>query len=107
MGGSKSAHSFKKEIMTYTFTVSQRAEKHIECAYLWYEEQKPELGIRFLEALELAFSSIKSNPLLYSFRKNNIRGCIIKRFPYTVLFHVKKNNIRVIAVFHFSRKPNT
>jgi plasmid stabilization system protein ParE len=93
--------------MSYTFTVSKRAEKHIESAYLWYEEQKPKLGIKFLESLEIAFSSIKSNPLLYSFRKDNIRRCIVKGFPYAVLFYVKKNNIRVTAVFHSSRKPNT
>lgn len=91
--------------MTYAFTVSKRAEKHIESAYIWYEQEKTGLGINFFLALDLSFSSIKSNPLLYSFRKNNIRGCIIKGFPYTILFYVKKNDIRVIAVFHSSRKP--
>jgi len=91
--------------MIYTFTVSKRAERHIDAAYAWYEQQKTGLGIEFFEALDFAFSSIKSNPSLYSYRKSNIRGHIIKGFPYTALFYVNKINIRIVAVFHFSLKP--
>ena len=92
--------------MQYSFDLTRKAEEDADSAYYWYELQRKGLGMEFFEALHSAFSSIKSNPLLYSFRKDNIRGCIVKGFPYTVLFHVTKSHIRVTAVFHFSRKPN-
>lgn len=89
--------------MIYTFILSKRAEKHIESAYDWYELQREGLGDKFIDVIEEAFTSIQSNPLLYGFRKKNVRGCHAKGFPYVVLFYVKRNNIRVVSVFHTSR----
>lgn len=90
--------------MTYTFTVFQDARKDIESAYDWYELQREGLGDKFIEAVETSFTSIQSNPLLYSFRRKNLRGCHAKGFPYVVLFYVRRNNIRVTAVFHTRKK---
>jgi len=92
--------------MAYNFVVSLKAENHIQSAYHWYEEQRPGLGYNFIEAVDLSFKAIQSNPLAYSFRRDNIRGCLTKKFPYLVLFYVRGNNIRIVSVFHTSKKPN-
>ena len=92
--------------MPYNFAVSQQAEEAIYDAGQWYEQQKKGLGEDFLIAVDDAFLSIKSNPLLYGFRKKNIRGYRMRRFPYKILFLVNKEEILVISVLHTSRKPN-
>ena len=91
--------------MQYNITLSLEAEEDILIAYQWYEQQRKGLGDEFAGYLENSFLSIQSGPELYSFRKKNIRGCLIKRFPYLVLFFIDDDNIRVISVFHTHRRP--
>jgi len=90
--------------MAYRFAVSRKAEKDIQSAYEWYEQRREGLGSSFLEAIDRAFISIKSNPLFYGFRRKNIRGYTTKNFPFIILFYVKGRDIRVVSVFHTSRK---
>src|SRR4051812_13247944 len=104
MGRSKNKNRFKKEKMIYTFSFSDDAIKDIQQAYDWYEEQREGLGNQFIDTIEKGRTSIQFNPLLYGFRKKNIRGYITKDFPFVILYYVKGNNIRVTAVFHMSKK---
>ena len=91
--------------MRYNITLSLEAEDDIFNAYQWYEQQKAGLGDEFTGALENSFSSIQSNPDTYGFRRKNIRGCLLKRFPYLVLYLIDDSNIRIISIFHTHRKP--
>lgn len=88
----------------YNIVVSVRAEKHVNAAYDWYEQQREGLGDEFLSVVEVALFSIQAHPLLYGFRSKKVRGCIVKGFPYIILFYVRGANIRVVAVFHMSKK---
>ncbi|MCD6010423.1 MAG: type toxin-antitoxin system RelE/ParE family toxin [Flavipsychrobacter sp.] len=90
--------------MEYNITLSDDAEDDIFTAYIWYEQQKQGLGDEFKNAVKNAVTSIKLNPLYFSYRRKNTRGYIVKGFPYIVLFYIKRNNIYVNAVFHMSRK---
>ena len=91
--------------MVYNITFSEEAEEDIFTGYVWYEQQRLGLGDEFKIAVRDAMLSIQSNPLFYGFRKKNIRGCNIKRFPFLVLFFIESNNIRVIYISHTSKKP--
>ncbi len=91
--------------MQYNFVISRKAEGHIQSGYYWYEQQRQGLGNSFMDAIDIALLSVQSNPLAYGIRRKNIRACIMKGFPYLILFYVKGNNIRVVSVFHMSRKP--
>ncbi len=91
--------------MQYNISLSEEAEEDISVAYSWYEQQKNDLGYEFTIAVEAAFSSICSGPEAYSFRKKNVRGCIVKGFPYLILFSIERYSIIVLSVFHMHRKP--
>jgi len=91
--------------MLYNFILSQEAEEAVHNATEWYEQQRNGLGKEFLIAVDNAFLSIQSNPLLYGFRKKNIRGYSIRRFPYVIFFSVKRGTVEVISFLHTSQKP--
>jgi len=91
--------------MQYNLTLSQEAEDAVYNAKEWYEQQRQGLGVEFLVAIDNAFLSIQSNPLFYGFRKKNIRGYSVQRFPYVIFFSVKRGNIHVISFLHTSQKP--
>lgn len=91
--------------MPYSIALSEEAEEDILQAYQWYEEQRPGLGDEFADAIETSFTAITDSPEAYSFRKRNVRGCIVFRFPYLVLFVVNEQSIEVVSVFHMHRNP--
>lgn len=78
----------------------------------WYEEKQSGLGIVFLDELEQTFQRIESNPegqpLLESSKTSapQFRRCLLKRFPYLVVFAIREDEILVVAVAHAHQKPD-
>lgn len=85
------------------FHVDAEAEM-IEAA-LWYEKQQINLGKRFLVSVQNAINKISINPILYPFVESDIRRCLIKTFPFGILFRNKPRRIEIIAVMHLHRNP--
>jgi toxin ParE1/3/4 len=89
------------------------AEAHdeIQAAAAWYEHRRVGLGEEFLQAFEAATVLIGQNPLQFAQMENNpstrnVRRCLLKRFPYVVVFEVRNEECLVLAVAHARRKPN-
>ncbi len=69
------------------------------------------LGISFLNEYETVVRGISERPERYPLLEtvppeSGIRRGITKRFPYLVIYEIKANHCRVIAVAHASRRPN-
>lgn len=77
----------------------------------WYEAQQPGLGYEFALAYEEALDRIEANPTqwgrLETYRgKRQIHRCLLKRFPYYVVYEILPTEVVVLAVAHGSRRPN-
>ena len=44
---------------------TDRAKDDVELAFSWYERQRTELGLEFLDCLEIAVKLILENPEMY------------------------------------------
>ena len=94
--------------MPFKYQLSEEAELDVLNAYDWYEEQQLGLGSYFLEALDKAEKAIIRNPTSFRFRhKNKVRGFVVDKFPFPILYVVSQNTIDVISVFHTSQRPNS
>ncbi len=92
--------------MDYEFRLSQDAERDVLNGYVWYEKKRKGLGEEFLEALDTAEKVIVSNPRIFPFRyKKKLRGFVVSRFPYLILYIVKNYNIVVLTVFNTRQTP--
>lgn len=91
--------------MDYRLALSQQAEQAIDLAALWYDQQSKGLGDKFVFAVDHAFHAIQSNPLLYGFRRKELRGYHMRKFPYIIFFIVQNDKIFVTTILHTSRKP--
>ena len=92
--------------MPYNYYLSQEAEDDMLEAYVWYEQQRSGLGEEFLESLDQARESIVKNPATYRTRyKKKVKAFLVDRFPYLILYVLKKNDVNVISVFNTSRDP--
>ena len=75
----------------------------------WYENQRPQPGDEFLGEVEQAFDRIRHDPLLYErverFTGDDVRRCLLHRFPHLVIYRYKAEEILVVPVSHVRRKP--
>ncbi|ODS31226.1 MAG: hypothetical protein SCARUB_03647 [Candidatus Scalindua rubra] len=72
---------------------------------LYYEEQQEYLGKRFIEHVEESVRRIQINPLLYPIAEDDCRKCRVNKFPYGIIYRIKKIHIEIIAVMNLYRKP--
>ena len=82
------------------------AQKELDEAYAWYEEQVVGLGNSFLDEFDLSVKRIVSFPELYEQIDDNLRRCLMNRFPYGIIYGIDGDIIIITAVAHLKRKPN-
>lgn len=91
--------------MAFSIEIAEAAEKDVRDAFLWYEDQKENLGSRFENYVNKAIDSIRSNPLKTQIRYGTTRVFYLDNFPYGIHFQATENHILIVAVFHTSQDP--
>lgn len=81
------------------------AEQELDESAEYYSESKPGLGKEFLDAVDVAFEEIRSNPYASEMLAKGHRRKIIHRFPFTIYYTVRHETIRIVSIAHQSRKP--
>lgn len=89
--------------MTVTFAAA--ANDELVDAIRYYEDQSPGLGAAFLSEVRGAVSRIRALPFGWRSISPNSRRCLLHRFPYGIIYQVREDRIRIIAVAHLHRKP--
>jgi plasmid stabilization system protein ParE len=74
-------------------------------AFDWCLERSPKAASGLLKELDAAMSLIAREPLQWPEVHPEVRGVIVKRFPYAVFFTIGRGEAVVIAVFHAKRDP--
>ncbi len=82
------------------------AQTELDQAFEWYETQQKDLGVQFLNEFDAAIRRIISYPESYILIEKNVRRCLVKCFPYGILYGIDTDKIVIIAVAHLHRKPD-
>ena len=74
----------------------------------YYNSLVDGLGLRFKKNLLAAIKILKLNPVYNSFRYDEVRFAIVKKFPYAIHYTIDqtKNIIKIQAVLGFSQNPD-
>lgn len=83
------------------------AQLDVHDAASWYENQRPGLGIRFLDEIESVLNRIRVSPLQFPEVQSRVRRGLLSRFPYSVYFSAGEETVEVIAALHHHRHPGT
>lgn len=87
-------------------TLHPAAEQDIEDAAAFYErEGTPMLAARFVAEFKRLATLLVEHPELGSSRSKGRRGFSMSVFPYTVIYSVSANEIRVLVVKHDRKRP--
>lgn len=81
------------------------AEAEFDEAIRHYEECEPGLGLDLAEEVYSAIRRICAYPQAWSSMSRNTRRCLVNRFPFGVIFQVKAEEVRIIAVANLHRRP--
>ena len=93
--------------MTYALRFLPEVEEDVIGGYAWYEAKSPGLGEEFLRIFYACAGEIAHGPLLYPKAHDELRRCLLRRFPYAVYFAIKDDNVIVFGLFHCARDPRT
>ena len=84
------------------FVFHPSALEELNSAVDYYQDCEIGLGYDFLEEVYAAIKRIQAYPEAWSQFSPRTRRCLVHRFPYSVVYLVINNEIRIIAVAHFA-----
>lgn len=83
------------------------AQEEILAAQVWYEERSSGLGLEFARALDVAVERIRRTPTAFASLEAQYRHLMLRRFPYSIVYHIADAEIVVVSCFHHRRKPSS
>lgn len=81
------------------------APEDLREATRYYEAQRSGLGAEFRAEVRSTIERIKRLPDAWHPLSQNTRRCQTRRFPYGVIYHVRSDEIIIVAVAHLHQEP--
>ena len=82
------------------------ASTELDEAIRYYNHQLPGLGFRFFQEVNAAIDRIKVFPVAWTQIGEQTRRCLLKGFPYALLYISEQEEILVTAVANLHRNPD-
>jgi plasmid stabilization system protein ParE len=87
-------------------SVSPEADRELTEAARFYARQGGrEVGLAFISEYEKVIALLCASPGLGTVWRNNRRRFPLPRFPYSVVYYVSGEQLRIIALAHHRRLP--
>jgi plasmid stabilization system protein ParE len=81
------------------------AAAEFDAATDWYRENSEQAAENFVSEVDRAIARIAQNPSIWADYLRGTRRCLLRRFPYAVVYILHEGRIKVIAVAHGRRRP--
>ncbi len=82
------------------------AQQELDEAINYFNDEAPNLGEEFLGEVEKVLDRIGNHPNAWHLCSSRTRRCLLRRFPYGVIYQILEKEILVIAVACLHREPN-
>ncbi len=81
------------------------AQSEVDDAVAWYDSQSPSIGTQFLDDLDRTVRRIVAYPLSSAIIEDDLRRCLLSRFPYGIIYGIDSETVIIVAVAHLHREP--
>jgi plasmid stabilization system protein ParE len=89
-----------------TPSVSPEADWELTEEAIYYaREGGAELGGAFITEFERVLALLCEYPTLGAEWRNRRRRFSLRKFPFSVIYYIRNDELRVVALAHHSRKP--
>lgn len=89
-----------------TFAFHPEAEKEFFEAIDYYESHAIGLGYDFSIEVLNTIQNIINYPDAWPILIDDVRRCLVNRFPYGILYSLEKGETLILAVMHLRRHPD-
>jgi len=72
----------------------------------WYEERHEGSGAEFYAAVKATITEIATHPFRFPKHGTGVRWCLLKRFPFAVIYAPRPREVVIVAIMHTSRLPD-
>jgi hypothetical protein len=70
----------------------------------WYESHVAGLGSAFVLAVNAAVERVRRAPSMFPKLDDSFRQALLRKFPYSLVFHAENDEIVVVSCFHHRRR---
>ena len=91
--------------MRRLFSIHETAEAEINEAADFYDLEDPGLGSVFIDEVERAIESVSQLPDAAQLVRGRVRKKPLAKFPYSLVYSVRPDEIRLLAVAHQKGRP--
>lgn len=81
------------------------AQNELDDLFEAYEYKQKDLGYDFIKEIENTIFLIQHNPQIWSKVSDEMQRCVVKGFPYAILYHKVEETIIVVAIMSLLKKP--
>jgi len=90
--------------MDYSFLEIAKIE--LDDSFKYYESLQRGLGYRFVNEVKECIDRILLFPKAWQQITTHTRRCLLKNFPYGVIYQIQKEQILIVAIANLHKKPN-
>lgn len=76
-----------------------------EEAIRFYKQRGRSLGQRFARAIQTTIGKIIATPDRWRVLEEDVRRCLVRVFPYALLYTIEEDHILIVAIMHGRRRP--
>jgi plasmid stabilization system protein ParE len=91
------------------FRFHPAAREELDAAGEWYDEQLRGLSLGLLDAVQEAIDLVMERPEAWQqdvvVGGHAIRRIVMKRFPFSVVYYVADDEVRIVALAHAKLRP--
>lgn len=91
--------------MTLPVVFHELAEREMNEAAAYYASARPGLGEAFIAEVQRSVDLLVAAPLAGQPVEGDVRWWLLRRFPYSVVYRVRADHVRILAVAHHKRRP--
>ena len=81
------------------------AERELNDAAEYYESNGAGLGAAFLTEVQRCCEGMFEYPSAGLVMTGSVRRRLIRRFPYALLYRIREDQVRILAVMNLKRRP--
>ena len=89
------------------FLINAVAETEFKEAVSYYNRELPGLGFEFALEISNTIERIRKNPEAWTKLSKRSRRCMANRFPYGIIYQIRKDHILIISIMHLHRHPDS
>ena len=81
------------------------ADRELNEAAQYYEHESAGLGSSFLKEIDRCLQLIERHPEAGAILRGSVRRRLLRQFPYALLYKIRPDSIRILAVMNLRRRP--